>query len=221
MTISHWLSAAGRQKPGKVLDLTKEKSSGFGIQVSWFIYILVSLVFCSAFSAPVFGAEEAAHGAEWKEWLWKIINFAILVFILVKFLGKPLKAFLRHRTELIEKTLKEAKEAKALAEQALAEVEDKLRLKDTELQDILAQSRQAAEKEQELLLQQSVQMKEKILNQAKNNIEYELKLAKDAIRTEAAGISMELAEKKLKEKLTGDEQTRLMEESIARIEGRN
>lgn len=168
-----------------------------------------------------FGAEGATHSAEWKEWLWKVLNFAVLVFVLVKFLGKPLKAFLRQRTELIEKTLKEAREARELAEQALAEVEGKLRLKDRELQDIMDQTGQSAKKEQALLISQGEHMKDKILEQAKNNIAHDLKLAKDALKAEAVELSLEFAEKKIKENLPPDRQLLLVEESLARMEARN
>lgn len=168
-----------------------------------------------------YGAEGATHAAEWKEWLWKVLNFAVLVVILVKFLGKPLKAFLKQRTELIEKTLKEAREARELAEQALAEIEGKLRLKDRELQDIMTHTEQAAKKEQAFLIKQGESMKDKIIEQTKNNIAYDLKLAKDALKAEAVELSMELAEKELKEKLPPDRQLRLVEEALANMETRN
>lgn len=189
--------------------------------------LLQYICFFSAFILLVsaadvaFGAEGTAHGNEWKEWLWKVLNFAVLVFILVKFLGKPLRAFLKQRTELIEKTLKEAREARELAEQALAEIEGKLRLKDKELQDIMAQTEQSAKKEQALLINQGENMKDKILEQAKNSIDYDLKLAKDAIKSEVIVLSMELAEKKIKEELPADRQLRLVEESLAKMETRN
>jgi F-type H+-transporting ATPase subunit b len=63
-------------------------------------------------------------------------------------------------------------------------------------------------------------MTEKIIAQAKNNIDYEVRLAKEAIKAEAGEVALELAEKKLKERLTKEEQTRLIEESLARMEGR-
>ncbi|MFN3395274.1 MAG: ATP synthase F0 subunit B, partial [Thermodesulfovibrionales bacterium] len=153
------------------------KDSGFinrsGIRkISTFLFI-----FSLAFVSLAFGAEEATHGAEWKEWLWKILNFAILVFILVKFLGKPFKNFLKQRTELIEKTLKEAREAKELAARALAEVEDRLKSKDKEIQDIISISERSARVEHDQLIKQGEEMREKVIAQAKSNIDYELKAA--------------------------------------------
>lgn len=200
---------------------SQEKIPHSALHAPQVLFSIVFALFPLVFSSLAFGAEEAVHGGEWKEWLWKVVNFAILVFVLVKFLGKPLKAFLKQRTELIEKTLKEAKEAKELAEKALADIENKLRLKDEEVAEILTQARQLAKKEHDALIHQGEHMKDKILEQAKNNIDYELKLARASIKAEAIEVSMELAEKKIKEKLSGDKQAQLLEESLVRIEGRN
>ena len=187
----------------------------------WSLLFLAFCIFHFAFIGLAFGAEEAAHGAEWKEWLWRIINFAILIFILVKFAKKPFQEFLRKRTELIEKTLQEAKEARELAEKALAEVEERLKLKDKEIEEIIAHAQQSANREKDLLVQQGEQMKEKILEQAKNNIDYEVRIAKDSIKAEAAEIALGLAEEKLKGKLTREEQIRLIEESLAKMGTKN
>ena len=178
-------------------------------------------VICIIYSGTAFGAEETGHAGEWKEWLWKILNFAILVAILVKFARKPLREFLSKRTEIIERSLREAQEARQLAEKALAEVQERLKLKDKEMEEILARTRLSAEKEQNLLIQQGEQMKEKILEQARDNIDYELRLAKEAIKAEAVEVAMELAEKKLKDKLTKEKQVRLIEESLRRMETKN
>ncbi len=70
------------------------------------------------------------------------------------------------------------------------------------------------------IIQESEKMKEKILEQAKTNIEFEVKMAKDALRLEAAELAIQLSEQKLKEKITPEEQEKLLQESIKIIEGR-
>jgi F-type H+-transporting ATPase subunit b len=185
--------------------------------------ILFILVFCFLnflFVPFVLAATgEEAHTPLWKDYLWKIINFGILVFILYKFGKKPFQSFLRQRTELIEKTLKEAREAKELAQKAFQEVEERLKTKDMEIEKILSASKSTGEDEQKRLLEQGDKLREKILEQARANIEYELKHAKEAIKAEAVEIAIEIAEKKLKEKLTKEEQEKLLAESIAKIGG--
>jgi len=183
------------------------------------IFAFYTLHFVSV--SVAFGAgEEAAHTPLWKDYLWKIINFGILVFILYIFAKKPFQSFLRQRTELIEKTLKEAREAKELAQKALQGVEERLKTKDKEIEETLSASRRFGEVEREEIIKQGDKLREKILEQARVNIDYELKYAKEAIKAEAVEIAMELAEKKLKEELTKKDQERLLEESITKIRGR-
>jgi len=168
-----------------------------------------------AFVSVAFGGVE--YTFTWKDWLWPIVNFAILLFIIVKFGRKPIREFLRKRTELIEKTLREAEEAKELAKKALAEVEERLKGLDDEINKILELSRKAGEREKESLIARGESLRNKIIAEAKANIEYELAEAKKAIKTEAALLALELAEKEIKERLTQKEQERLLEESIRRI----
>ena len=182
-------------------------------------FIIMSLAFASYAFASGAG-EEGEHGSLFKEYMWKIINFALLVIILFKFAKKPLQNFLQKRTELIEKTLNEAREAKETATKALREVEERLKLKDSEIEAILSAAKKSGEQERENIIAESERLKEKILEQAKTNIEYELKHAKESIKAEAVELAMELAEKKLKDKLTKDEQEKLLADSLVKIGGK-
>jgi F-type H+-transporting ATPase subunit b len=182
------------------------------------LFLFFSLAVTSvAFAA---GAEEEGHASLLKEYFWKIIDFGILVFILVKFGKKPMQDFLRKRTETIEKTLNEAKEAREAALRALQEAEKRLNTKDEEVAAIIAAAKKSGELERDRIIEESGKLKVKILEQAKTNIEYELKHAKESIKAEAVELAMELAEKKLKEKLTKTEQEKLLDESLVKIGGR-
>ena len=187
------------------------------------LFVLQSLLIF-AFATVAFGSssggEEAAHVPIWKAYLWQVVNFGILIFILFKFARKPFQNLLKQRTELIEKTLNEAREAKELAQKALQEVEEKLKVKDQEMEKILSVAKRSGESERERLTEEGDKLKEKILEQAKVNIEYEVKHAKEALKGEAVELAMELAEKKLKEKVTKKEQEKLLEESLMQIGGR-
>lgn len=175
-----------------------------------------------AIPAMAFAAEEGEHhGGSIMDWVWKIINFGILVFALVYFLAKPIKEHLRLRRELIEKSIKEGTEAKALAAKALAEVEERLKLKDKEVADIISSAVESGEREKARLIEEGERLKIKIMEQAKTNIDFEVKKAKEAIQAEAVEASIKLAEEKIKAKMTPQEQERLLKESIKLIEGKN
>ncbi|MBS1113673.1 MAG: atpF [Nitrospirae bacterium] len=189
------------------------------------LHIIAFTVFNLAVASFVYASSGGGEGAEhaapwWKDYIWKIINFLLLVVILFKFAKKPMQNFFQKRTELIEKTLNEAKEAKAISLKALQEVETRLKAKDAEIEAILAASKKSGEQERDSIIAESDRLKAKILAQAKTNIEYELKHAKEAIKAEAVELAMELAEKKLKEKMTKEEQEKLFDDSLMKIGGK-
>jgi F-type H+-transporting ATPase subunit b len=202
----------------------KLRIKGQGFKSSFLRYSLFtihySLLFASVAFANEGGSEESA--SIFKAYLWPVINFLILVVVMAYVLKKmDIRGFFKKRTELIEQTLREAREAKELAQKALSEVEERLKVKDTEIAKIIAGAKQSGENEKARLIEEGDKLKTRILEQAKTNIDYEVKKAKESIKEEAVEIAMELAEKKLKEKLSKDEQLKLLEESLAKIEGKN
>ncbi len=173
-------------------------------------------------AAYAYAAEEGEHGGgSPMEWVWRFFNFAILVFVLVKFGSKPMKDYFQQRKALIEKSIQEAREAKALAAKALAEVEERLKLKDREIEEIKAAAAGSGEREKVRLIEDGERLKARILEQAKSNIEFEVKKAKDVIRAEAVEAAMQLAEEKIKSKMTKEDQDRLLQESLKLLEGKN
>ena len=199
----------------------RTQKSKFGMQTLKKL-ALPFFIFSLTFVAYAFGSggEEGEHVSILKTYIYKIINFLILVIILFKFGKKPLGDFLKKRTELIEKTLNEAREAKEAALKALKEAEERLKTKDSEVEAIISAAKKSGELERDRIIEESGKLKEKILEQAKTNIEFELKHAKEAIKAEAVELAMELAEKKLKDKLTKEEQEKLLDESLVKIGGR-
>lgn len=184
------------------------------------VTLFLTLLTFALFSPEVYASEGGGeHSGGWKEWLWSIINFAILLIILVKFLAKPMKQYFKDRSELIEKSLAEAAEAKEIAQKALKEVEEKLSLKDQEIERILSSARKSGESDKERLVAQGREMADKIRQQARMNIEVELKNAKSELRAEAAEVAVKMAEEKLRKELTDEEQLSLLEDSIKRLEG--
>ena len=192
------------------------------LKVQRLLFPACSLLLVTASLAIASSAGEEAQPSLLKTYAPAILNFLILVALLVFMMKKmDIKGYFRKRTELIEQSLKEAREAKELAQKALAEIEERLKVKDKEVADIVTAAQESGEREKIRLVEEGEKLKARILEQTKNNIAFELKTAKEAIKQEAVDIAMELAEKKLKGKLTKEEQMKLLEESISKIEGKN
>ena len=71
-------------------------------------------------------------------------------------------------------------------------------------------------KKQGLFIAEGEKLKEKIIEQAKANIDFELQKAKEKIKSDAALLALELAEKEIREKLGQKEQEALINDYIKR-----
>ena len=181
-------------------------------------------MFCIFLSEAVFAAGGGGHGEAhftWKDWLWPVVNFTILVLVLYFAGRKPVAAYFKGRTEVIEKSLKEATEARELAQKTLEEVRARLNNTDQEIEQILEAARKSGEKEKEAIIAEGDRLKDKIIEQAKANIDFELQKAKETIKSDAALMALELAEKEIKEKLGQKEQESIIDDYIKRLEAKN
>jgi len=205
--------------------MKKSQTPNFKYQKKVFLSILLLftvhyLLFAVAAFASEGGGTGEAHFT-YKDWLWPVINFFILIFVLVFFARKPFSEFFKNRTALIEKSLREASEAKEIAQKTLNEVRERLKNTDSEIEQILAAARKSGEKEKEAIIAEGERLKEKILEQAKANIDFELQQAKEKIKSDAALMALELAEKQIKDQLGRKEQEALIGDYIKRLDGKN
>lgn len=190
---------------------------------SFLSILLLLTVYCLLFTVVAFasGGGGEAVTFTWKDWLWPVVNFSILIFVLVFFARKPFGEFFKNRTAMIEKSLKDASEAKEIAQKTLNEVRERLKNTDSEIAQILEAAKKSGEKEKELIIAEGERLKEKIIEQAKANIDFELQKAKETIKSDAALMALELAEKQIKEQLGQKEQEALIGDYIKRLEAKN
>ncbi len=178
-------------------------------------------VFLMGASQAALAAAAAPETESWKGWLWQIINFAIMFAILYAALRKPARNYLKARTEAIKKGLDDARRARELAEAALGEIQERLNQKDSDIEAILRTAKQSGQAEREALIMEAGRMSQKIAEHADTYISFELKRAKDAIRKEAVIVALELAEKKLEQKMTPEEQKKLIANAVSQLEAKS
>ncbi len=107
--------------------------------------VLGSIALFAAEGGTEFHAENTWF-PEASEILWGTIAFLIVVFILVKFAGKPIAASLRGRTQKIAKEIDDAATARSDAEAEVARVRQSLADVDTEKAGILAAAAETAQR---------------------------------------------------------------------------
>ncbi len=151
------------------------------------------------------------------DFLFKVINFVLLVLLLYFFLRKPLGRSLRERHESLKRALKEAEEAKALWEARYREFEEKLKGVEDEARRLREEILKEAEREKERLIGEAKREAERIRLEAQKAIEQERRQAERLLRERIAEMTVLLAEKVLRENIRPEDQQRLLEDYVRRL----
>ena len=174
------------------------------------LYILLSPAFAST--------GEGGHNSSWLDLLWRVMNFGILLVLLYILLKKfRLKEVLSRRSEGIAKAMKDAEEAKEIARKGLEEIQNRLRQKDKEIEAIINTARIDGEMEKVSLTQEGERIGEGIIRQARENIDQEVRKAKDSLRKEVVNLALELAEGNIKKNLKREDQEKILMEYIKEV----
>lgn len=151
------------------------------------------------------------------EVIWQIAAFALLLFFLAKMMKKPLKAFLVKRKEEIRNSLDQASKKENEARRVFGEWEKKLEALSQEVRALHETIRKEGEEERQRIVERAQEEGERVRKQAQIIAEHELKKARMALKKEMVDLSLELAEKLLKEKIQPQDQERLVREYIGKM----
>lgn len=153
--------------------------------------------------------------------LWRFINLAIFIAIMVYLLKKPLTEAFKAKRETIRAELIKAEEERQSALAQLTATEAKLGRLDAESAEVLAQARQEAAAEKARIAKQAEFEISKMREQAGSEIEREGKLANLKLRRFSAEESIRLAEEKIKKQINAQKDARLIKAGIESIGGLN
>ncbi len=149
---------------------------------------------------------------------WQTILFVLLLLLLRKFAWKPILNAVNDREEGIKEALAAAENAKKEMQNVTADSEKLLKEARTERESMLKEAREIKEK---LIADSKEQAKiegDKMIKQAQLAIEGEKKAAVAEIKNQVASLSLEIAEKVIKEQLANkDKQLKLVEDMLGDI----
>ncbi len=164
------------------------------------------------------GGHHADSGALLKDFIFRVLNFAVVVGILVYFVTKPIKRGLASRRESLEKALEEAEKARREAEAKHAEYEAKLKDASEEIAEIEEEIRREGELERERILANAREMAEKMAKDSERAAAQEVSKATRELREEAASLAISLAREMLKKNFTDADQKRLVDEYMQKMQ---
>ncbi|MBN2808569.1 MAG: ATP synthase F0 subunit B [Deltaproteobacteria bacterium] len=152
-----------------------------------------------------------------KDFLWRVLNLGVLLWVLIKFAGKPVREYFAGRRETIAKGVLEAQAAKAAAEKIYNEFQTRLAGLEDELQALEKRSQDEAEREKQRMRQETEDLVAKLKVQARQMADQEVAAAQRSLRNEAARLAVEMAERLVTENVSDADRQRMVENYLEKV----
>ena len=150
--------------------------------------------------------------------LWKWANFAILTVILGWLIAKNAPQFFRSRTEEIQKGIAAATRQKQEAEERAAKVEARMASLQSEIEHMRADAKAEMGKEAERLRQETEGYIQRIQARGEQEIEAISKHAERDLRVLSAQLAIQLAEQRIRARMSGEAQNALVDGFIGQLQ---
>ncbi|HEY1239647.1 MAG TPA: ATP synthase F0 subunit B [Bryobacteraceae bacterium] len=164
----------------------------------------------------VFAQENASDESRLDPWKWA--NFVVLAAGLGYLIAKNAGPFFDARTKKIREDMAQAEEMWKAAEARAAEVDRKLAGLESEIAKFRAESQQEAQNETERIKVQTAAEMARIRQQSEQEIAAAGKAARLELKRYSATLAVNLAEQKVRDRITPDAQDSLVREFVHDLE---
>lgn len=145
---------------------------------------------------------------------WTALVFVLLLFILTKFIWKPILTSVNAREQKISDALELAEKTKAEMKALQAANENLLKEARAERDAIVKDAKETATQMIEDAKNTSKREAEKILTSARETINAEKSAALSELKTQVAAFSLEIAEKIVRGELTADDKQKALADKL-------
>jgi len=159
-----------------------------------------------------------------RDTVWTIVlvaNLLVLVWLLHKFLFRgadwSLPKALRERGETIREQMQAAERAQQEAQSRLAQIEARIAGLPEELAGLAREAEAEAAAEYQRLVEASQRDAERILHLGRQEIEAAAKLAQKELKGLAATLAVDLASRRIRERLTPEQDATVVENAVASL----
>jgi F-type H+-transporting ATPase subunit b len=163
------------------------------------------------------GSEHAEKFLGLPLWLWQLVNLALFIGVLLYFVARPMTAAFRKRQLEVEERRRQAENHRAEVQRLTREIEERTARLEREVVEIRRQGAVEGESARAALAERATAEAERVLAEAREEIERRLVSAKAQLRETAAHLTAETAGELLSREITDADRRRLLEESVARV----
>ncbi len=148
----------------------------------------------------------------------QLVNFFLLLALLSLVLYRPVTKMLRERSERIAKGLADAEMAEKRAAQAEADYQKRLEEARREAQALVAQAREAAEKERQAILARAQTEAQELRARAEEGVERERREALTALQGQVADLAIDAAGRVLGQAVDSAAHRQLVRDFLSKLE---
>ena len=147
----------------------------------------------------------------------QIINLFIQVYLIKKFLFKPINDILEKRKNLADKVIREARQAQEEADSLKSQYEGSLTIAHAEAAQIVSDAQKEAQNKAEILVKEAEQEAMSIKAKATADIEQERKKAVNEAKDEIGSLAMEIAGKVVEKEINEADHKKLIDDFISKV----
>lgn len=149
---------------------------------------------------------------------WEIVTFAIVLFLLTRYVYPPIRDMIQARQSRIEEAIDEAQKTRSEAKELLDEYRRQLEEARGESRRILDESRKQAEAQRARTKEEAREEGDRIIQRAREEIDRERESTIREIRGEVADMVVSASSRVINQKLERGDHDRLIEESLDNLE---
>ena len=146
-----------------------------------------------------------------------ICNLFIQIYLIKRFLFKPINAMLEKRKSLADAQIREAEQAKNEAQAMKSEYEQNMLEAKNKASEIVASAQKTAAVQSEQMLAEASAQAAAMKAKAESDIAQEKRKAVNEIKNEIGGMAVEIAGKVIEREISEEDHTKLIDEFISNV----
>mgnify|MGYP004536901559 FL=1 len=147
----------------------------------------------------------------------QICNLFIQMYLIKRFLFKPVNEMLEKRRARADAQIREAEQAKADADAIKTEYEQNMKEAKEKANEILTTAQKTAALQSEEMLKEATAQAAALKSKAESDIAQEKRKAVNEIKDEIGGMAVEIAGKVIEREISEEDHTKLIDEFIANV----
>jgi len=185
--------------------------------IRWGISVLIALFVVFAGAAVAFAAESSGGWRTTYDLIMRWVNFAILVFVIVKFARRPLQNFLSGKGEEISLQIRSLEDEKNRLVERVRQAERELEDSAGRMTALKERIVKMGERRKQQIIAEAHQESQIIMENAKQKNEGQIAQAKNALRAEMIDAAADLVLERLPGVITAEDNQKLLQNYMERV----